>query len=190
MCVGTSNAQSSYPANIPPTIPRPPAPPPTPISGSRSRNQTQAAPTTKPEQVIRADIDEAATRWEQGKSTAAENQHYGNAPRTKQGFIDRWTNMAERGKFPGEQATTPWVDAPTTNESSASDRGDATPKKPTSTPQNGTGNNANNASIASRARRNEKRAAALKQGRRSTILTGTRGDLTPVKGTHKTLLGS
>jgi hypothetical protein len=58
---------------------------------------------------VRADIQEAADRWASGQATAAELQHYGNAPKTQQGFIDRWTDMAGRGKFPGETATSAYV---------------------------------------------------------------------------------
>ena len=40
------------------------------------------------------------------------------------------------------------------------------------------------------ARKNEKKAAANLAGRKSTILTGSKGDLTEANTTKKTLLGS
>mgnify|MGYP003658790162 CR=1 FL=1 len=40
------------------------------------------------------------------------------------------------------------------------------------------------------ARKNEKKAAANLAGRKSTILTGSKGDLTDANTTKKTLLGS
>ena len=98
-----------------------------------SSSAPAAYSSTTATQTVRPDIQAAAERWANGQATAAELKHYGDAPKTQQGFIDKWTQMAGAGKFPGEKATSPYMNQQTTPP------GATTPPGTTTPPSGGTG---------------------------------------------------